>query len=294
MKEYFRVNVSKYVSDKNFDVVRPASINIPKDNAVMFVLKEYIDSIDAFYRCNNCLVFWPDEISIPNEIINKHAYVKTNKPKHSYNKFFAENSITYYPQVEEFNIVNGSFISKNANIGNNSTIMPGVYISGGVTIGDNCYIGTGTKLVGDITIGNNVLIRENTVIGADGLSTNRNDDGSALTMPQFGDVVIEDDVQIGSLVVIARGAIDSTIIKKGSKIDNSCFISHNVVVGENTFIVGESIMFGSSSTGNNVLISGNSTIRDGRRIGNNAIVGMGSVVVKNVPDYTVVKGNPAK
>ena len=151
-----------------------------------------------------------------------------------------------------------------------------------------------SKLVGEVHIGNNVVIRENSVIGADGLSTDRDENGRALTMPQFGGVIIEDDVQIGALTVIGRGAIDNTILKRGSKIDNSTFISHNVTVGEDTFVVGESIMFGSSSTGKQVLISGNSTIRDGRHIGDKAVIGMGSVVVKNVEDGAVVKGNPAK
>ena len=113
-------------------------------------------------------------------------------------------------------------------------------------------------------------------------------------MPQFGGVIIEDDVQIGALTVIGRGAIDNTILKHGSKIDNSTFVSHNVIVGEDTFVVGESIMFGSSSTGKQVLISGNSTIRDGRHIGDKAVIGMGSVVTKNVETGAVVKGNPAK
>ena len=106
--------------------------------------------------------------------------------------------------------------------------------------------------------------------------------------------IIEDDVKIGALTVIARGAIDNTIIKRGTKVDNSTFISHNVVLGEDTFVVGETIMFGSSSTGKQAFVSGNSTIRDGRHIGDKAIVGMGSVVVKNVDDGVVVKGNPAK
>ena len=132
------------------------------------------------------------------------------------------------------------------------------------------------------------------MIGADGLSTDRDQNGRALTMPQFGGVILEDDVQIGALTVIARGAIDDTIIKRGSKIDNSSFISHNVIVGEDTFVVGETIMFGSSSTGKQAYISGNATIRDGHHIGDKAKVGMGAVVVENVADGAVVKGNPAR
>lgn len=294
MKEYFRVNVSKYVTGKGFDVVRPASLNNPKDNAVMFISAGYMDHVDAFRKCKNCLVFWPKGEQVPEDIAETHAVCVVDNTRNGYCGFFRDNNITYYPPIEEFEIVNGAYIAKTAKVGKNCRILPEAYIGGEVEIGDNCYIGLGTKLVGEIHIGNNVVIRENSVIGADGLSTDRDENGRALTMPQFGGVIIEDDVQIGALTVIGRGAIDNTILKRGSKVDNSTFISHNVTVGEDTFIVGESIMFGSSSTGKQVLISGNSTIRDGRHIGDKAVIGMGSVVTKNVEAGAVVKGNPAK
>lgn len=294
IKKYFDVRVDKYISEKNFSVYRPASLNYPKDNAVMFISDGYMDYIDAFLKCNNCLIFWPECYSIPKEIENKHAVVKCKSSRNGYCSFFRDNNITYYPFMEDFEVVNGAYICKNSKIGKNCCIFPGAYIGGEVEIGEHCYIGTGVKLVGEIYIGNNVIIRENSVIGADGLSTDRDKSGKALTMPQFGGVVIEDDVQIGALTVIARGAIDNTIIRRGAKIDNSTFISHNVFLGEDSFVVGETIMFGSSSTGKQVLISGNSTIRDGRHIGEKAIIGMGSVVVCNVDDGAIVKGNPAK
>lgn len=294
MKEYFRVNASKYVSGKNFDVVRPASLNNPKDNAVMFISAGYMDHIEAFRKCKDCLIFWPEEEPVPDDIAALHAVCVIANTRNGYCGFFRDNSITYYPPVEEFEVVNGAYIAKTAKVGKNCRILPGVYIGGEVEIGDNCYIGLGTKLVGEIHMGNNVIIRENSVIGADGLSTDRDENGRALTMPQFGGVIIEDDVQIGALTVIGRGAIDNTVLKRGSKVDNSTFISHNVVLGEDTFVVGESIMFGSSSTGKQVLVSGNSTIRDGRHIGDKAVIGMGSVVVKNVENEAIVKGNPAK
>ena len=294
MKDYFRVNASKYVPGKNFDVVRPASLNNPKDNAVMFIGEQYMDRTDMLFKCENCLVFWPESVEVPESVGERHAVCVVKNERYGYCAFFRDNGITYYPPVEEFDLVNGSYIAKTAKVGKNCRILPGAYIGGEVEMGDNCYIGTGTRLVGEIHIGNNVIIRENTVIGADGLSTDRDENGRALTMPQFGGVVIEDDVQVGALTVIARGAIDNTILSRGSKIDNSTFISHNVVLGEDSFVVGESIMFGSSSTGKQAFISGNSTIRDGRHIGDKAIVGMGSVVVRNVEDGAVVKGNPAK
>lgn len=294
MKKYFCVPASKYVEGKDFEIVRPSSLKNPKDNSVMFIMSIYKEYTGAFLTCKNCLVFWPSNLDLPSEIEERHAVVICDNSRTGYCSFFRDNDITYYPPTEEFSFVNGAYVAKTAIIGKNCRILPGAYIGGEVELGENCYIGSGARLMGEIHIGNNVVIRENSVLGADGLSTDRDENGHALTMPQFGGVIIEDDVQIGALTVIARGAIDNTIIRRGVKIDNSTFISHNVVIGEDSFIVGESIMFGSSSAGKQSFISGNSTIRDGRHIGEKAVVGMGSVVVRDVEDGEVVKGNPAK
>lgn len=293
MKRFFCVNAGKYDSRYNFMVYRPASLDNPKTNAVMFMNKKNLDKVDVFKRLNHCIVFYPEELSIDTELKKNILFIPSKEPRTSYCLFFKENRITNYPPKEEYLNLDGALISKNARIGDNTTIMPFAFIGNCATIGSNCYIGSGVRIVGDAVIGDNVVIRENTVIGADGLSTDRDSDGKAATMPQFGAVTIEDNVQIGANCVIARGAIDDTIIKSGSKIDNSSFISHNVVIGEDTFIVGETIMFGGSSTGNRVFISGNSTIRNKTKIEDDSFVGMGSVVVKNVNAKATVMGNPA-
>lgn len=294
MKEYFKVNVRKYCPGKDFDVVRPASLNKPKSQAVMFIMEKYMDEAMVFGEVENCLVFWPESVAVPQNIEERHAIVSCDDPHSQYCRFFRDNNITYLPQPGETEYINGSWIAKNAIIGSNVTIMPGCYISGETRIGNDVYIGCGTKIMGEVTIGDRVVIRENSVIGADGLSTDRDADGSAITMPQFGSVVIEDDAQVGALTVIARGAIDVTVIGRGSKIDNSTFISHNVHIGVHSFVVGETIMFGSSSVGDRCLVSGNSTLMNMVNIGDRAIVGAGTVVTKSVEDGDVVLGNPAK
>lgn len=294
MKEYFKINVNKYAENKHFDVVRPASLTTPKSNAVMFITEKYMDKAEQLLKTNECLVFWPDNIEVPLQIAEKHAVVFDKAPRKAFAAFFIENGITNLPIPAEYDLINGAFIEKGAVIGEKCVIFPGAYIGKNVVIGENVYIASGVKIVGEVTIGKNVVIRDNTVIGADGLTTSRNADGTAMTIPQFGGVFIGDDVQIGANVVIARGAIDDTKIERGAKIDSCSFISHNVVVGEDTFVVGETIMFGSSSTGKCVLLSGNSTVRNGIHIGDNSIVGMGSVVVKSIEPKSIVKGNPAK
>lgn len=293
MKKLFCINANKYNSDRTFEVYWPASLDKPKDNAVMFVNEKNLHRLNRLDLVKECIIFYPTGYAIPEKVRNKNVLIEAQDPRMAYCLFFRENNIRYLPEVDKCKNIEGALVADNAKIGEGTIVMAFAYIGGEVTIGKGCYVGCGSRLVGRIQIGDNVVIRENTVIGADGLSTDRDSEGKAATMPQFGGVLIEDDVQIGANCVIARGAIDDTIIKHGSKIDNSTFISHNVVVGEDTFIVGETIMFGGSSTGKRVFVSGNSTIRNKVSIGNDAIIGMGSVVVKNVEPSTIVFGNPA-
>ena len=291
---FFDINIRKYDIKKNFSVYRPSSIDKPRSNSVMFVMEKYIDRASVLEEVENCLVFWPKQFPLPKMIRERHAVILSDAPRKDYSRFFCDNRIQHYPEQEDFKLVHGAMICKNAVIGNDCTIMPGAYIGGEVTLGCNIYIGCGTKLVGHIEIGNDVIIRENAVIGADGLTTERDEDGSALTMPQFGGVIIGDRVQIGANTVIGRGAIDNTIIGKGCKIDNNCFISHNVVLEENVFVVGETLMMGSSRAGKQSYISGNVVVRNKVTIGEGAFVGMGAVVTKDVKKETTVVGNPAK
>lgn len=293
MKKLFCVSAAKYSSAYDFEVYHPASLDKPSDHSVMFINEKNCDRIIDVANVRNCIIFHPMTLEIPDAVRRNNLTIPSKNPRTAYCLFFRENHISNAPQKEKMQYVDGTMIAETAVIGKKTVIMPFSYISGEAVIGDNVYIGAGTKIVGKVQIGNNVVIRENTVIGADGLSTDRDENGRAATMPQFGGVRIEDDVQIGALTVIARGAIDDTVIGRGCKIDNSCFISHNVQLGEDTFVVGETIMFGGSKTGKQSFISGNSTIRNKASIGDYATVGMGSVVTKNVEDHSVVLGNPA-
>ena len=294
MKEFFKVSASKYDSTKDYFVVRPSSLNNPQNNSVMFVTPEYKDKWEAVLSVQECIVIWPETEYVPSELATRHAVILHHEPRLGFAEFFRDNGIKYNRKPMPFQVINGAFICDGSIIGNNCDIFPGAYIDSDVIIGDNCYIGAGVKLLGSVKIGNDCIIRENTVIGSDGLTTRRDEKGKVVTIPQFGGVTIEANVQIGANTVIGKGAIDDTVIHTGCRVDNCCFISHNVQLGEDTLVVGETIMFGSSSTGKQAFISGNSTVRDGVSIGEKALVGMGSVVVRTVPAGTVVKGNPAK
>ena len=291
---FFQVNSSEYVAGTDYWISHPASINHPKDHSVMFISKQYPAYRQVFFAVVHCLIFWPQEWEIPEELARKHAIVPCKNPRVAYCSFFKEQGITGLCVPDEVENVQGAWIAKTAKIGQHTVIFPGVYIGGEVTIGDDCYIGTGVKIIGRVRIGNRVRIRENTVIGTDGLSTDRDDDGHPMTMPQFGGIIIEDEVQIGANTVVQRGAIDDTILHRGCKIDGQTFISHNVVIGEETFIVGESFLLGSASVGMQAQIAAGSTLGNYVHVGDRTLLGMASLATRDIPENVVAYGSPAK
>lgn len=293
-KKFFCIEASKYDETKRFQVYRPSSLSNPQDNSVMFVTEGFLKYWEAVLTVKECIVIWPKSHAVPEELSKRHAVILSKEPRYGFAKFFHENHVTYNTMPKPFRMENGAMICEGAKIGEGTIVFPGAYVDGEVVIGRNCYIASGVRLVGNVQIGDDCIIRENTVIGSDGLTTRRDAEGRIITIPQFGGVVIEDNVQIGANSVVCKGAIDNTLIGSGSRIDNCSFISHNVRMGRDTIVVGEVLMMGSSSTGERAYLSGNVVVRDGVSIGEDAFVGMGAVVTKNVPAGTTVKGNPAR
>ncbi len=141
--------------------------------------------------------------------------------------------------------------------------------------------------------GKNVHIGEYCSIGNDGFQY-LEDNGVLIKFPHYGDVIIEDDVEIGNNVCIDRGALSHTIIRKGVKIDNLVHIAHNCDIGENTMVVANAMIAGSVKIGKNCWISPSSSIKNQIKIGDNSLIGMGAVVLKDVEPHSVMVGNPAK
>ena len=188
---------------------------------------------------------------------------------------------------------NFSVAEAGVTIGDNVKIQSQVYIGENVKIGNNCIIYPGVKIYRNTAIGNNCIIHSGTVIGSDGFGFNFDSKGNTLKVVHNGNVIIQDDVEIGSNCTIDRATLGSTIIKSGAKLDNLVQIAHNVVIGKNTCLAAQVGVAGSTIIGDNCLIGGQAGIAGHLKIGDRVQMQAKSGVLKNIKSDSVIMGYPA-
>lgn len=186
-----------------------------------------------------------------------------------------------------------SYIGDNVQIGDNVKIFPGVYIGDNVSIGNNVIVFAGAKIYSETIIGNDCVIHSSVVLGADGFGFTPNENGEYKKVPQTGNVIIEDFVDIGAATTIDRATLGSTIIRRGVKLDNQIQIAHNVEIGENTVIAAQSGIAGSTKIGKNCMIGGQVGIAGHLVIGNGVKIQAQSGIGRNVKDNETLQGSPA-
>jgi UDP-3-O-[3-hydroxymyristoyl] glucosamine N-acyltransferase len=186
-----------------------------------------------------------------------------------------------------------AFIGKGAKVADGARIYPQAYIGDNTSIGENSTVFAGARLYYDTVLGKNCTIHSGVIIGSDGFGFAPNEDGEFVKVAQTGNVVIEDDVEIGSNTTIDRATIGSTIIHKGVKLDNLIQIAHNVEIGEHTVIAAQTGISGSTKIGKNCMIGGQVGIVGHIRIGDNVKIQAQAGVPSNVKDGEVIMGSPA-
>jgi len=187
-----------------------------------------------------------------------------------------------------------AYIGEHVSVGNNVKIFPNAYIGDLVKIGDHTILHPGVKIYKDCILGKNVTVHAGTVIGSDGFGFAPQADGSFKKVPQIGNVVVEDHVEIGANATIDRATMGSTLIKSGAKLDNLIQVAHNVEVGHNTVIAAQAGVSGSTKIGNNVMIGGQAGIVGHIQIADGSKINAQSGVSKSIKiPHSAVTGSPA-
>lgn len=186
-----------------------------------------------------------------------------------------------------------SYIGDNVKIGENVKVFPNTYIGDNVKIGDNTIVFSGSKIYSECQIGSHCVINSGVIIGADGFGFAPNENGEYKKVPQTGNVILEDFVDVGAATTIDRATLGSTIIRRGVKLDNQIQIAHNVEIGKNTVIAAQTGIAGSTKIGENCQIGGQVGIVGHITIGNNVKIQAQSGIGRNVKDNEVLQGSPA-
>ena len=245
--------------------------------------------------------FDPEQEITTTLIKVEDAYKSFSKLLEYYNQVKLMKSGIEQPSVISDGVTYGSdlylgsfcYVGKNVTIGNNVKIYPNSFIGDNVTIGDNCVFFAGVRIYSETVIGNRCTIHSGTIIGSDGFGFAPQEDGSYVKVPQIGNVIIEDDVEIGACTTVDRATLGSTIIRKGVKLDNHIQVAHNVEIGENTVIAAQTGIAGTTKIGKNCLIGGQVGFAGHLTIGDGVKIQAQSGIGKNLEAGEVVQGSPA-
>ena len=224
-----------------------------------------------------------------SRILEYYNQVKSNKTGIEQPIYRSEN-VTF---GEDVYLGAFSYLGSNVVLGDNVKIYPNVYIGDNVKIADNVIVFAGAKIYSESVIGKNCIIHSGVVIGADGFGFSPNNEGAFQKVPQTGNVILEDDVDVGAGTTIDRATLGSTILRKGVKLDNQIQIAHNVEIGEHTVIAAQTGIAGSAKIGKRCMIGGQVGIVGHISIGDNVKIQAQSGIGRNVRDNEVLQGSPA-
>lgn len=270
-------------------VSRPVSIDSEEPGGLSFCTALADDAAGAIAKSRAQVILCRSEIDETSLDAGDATVIGVDNPRRHFIRLLSTLLVPERPEGNHPTAV----IHPSASLGPDTSVGPLAYVGA-------CEIGAGTMIHGRAyvadgsVIGSNVVVHPGAVVGADGYGFERNESGSLERFPHFGKVVIEDDVEIGANACIDRGTLGDTVIGQGTKIDNLVHIAHNVKIGRHSVITAASMVAGSAQIGDCSWIAPSSAINNKISVGGHTTVGIGSVVVRDVPDGVFVAGVPAR
>lgn len=299
LKELAKLVDGKVIGDGKAVITGVAGIQDAKKGDITYLAHpRYAVEIEKTKASAVVLVKQQEKCPIPIIIVENPLYAFTRIVSHFHDKPSTPKGVN--PQAvigqdvtlgKDISIYPFVAIGDRVKIGNRVTLYPGVFVGDDSVIEEDCIIYPNVSIMHKVYIGKRVAIHSGTVIGSDGYGYVPHN-GKYHKIPQIGEVVIEDDVEIGSNVSVDRAALGKTIIKRGTKIDNLVQIAHNVKVGEDCIIVAQTGISGSSELGNHVTLAGQVGVVDHVKIGDNTLVGAATGIWKDVEANQKVFGTP--
>ena len=288
-----KTTITKLSKIENGDSKSLSFLGNPKYNEYVYKSKSSIIIVDKSFELKHPITSTLIRVEDPKIAF---SVLLDHFNGENFSKNGIDSSSSLDPSVKYgLNLYVGKFsvVEKNVKIGENVKIYPQVYLGESVEIGDNCTIYPGVKIYRNTKVGKNCIIHSSSVIGSDGFGFNFDSKGNTLKVNHNGNVIIEDDVEIGANCTIDRATLGSTLIKSGAKLDNLVQIAHNVIIGKNTCLAAQVGIAGSTIIGDNCLIGGQAGIAGHLKIGDRVQMQAKSGVLKNIKSESVIMGYPA-
>ncbi|KGL63341.1 UDP-3-O-(3-hydroxymyristoyl)glucosamine N-acyltransferase [Polaribacter sp. Hel1_85] len=265
----------------------------PKYNPFLYTTKASVTIVNKSFhpekKINTTLIKVENAYEAFSKILAFYNEVKNNKIGREAPHYISDSA-----KVGENEYIGAfSYIGENVVLGENVKIYPNSYIGDNTNIGDNSTIFSGVKIYSESQIGKNCKVHSGSIIGSDGFGFAPDKNGEYKAIPQIGNVIIEDNVDIGSACTIDRATMGSTIIRKGVKLDNQIQVAHNVEIGSNTVIAAQTGIAGSTKIGENCMIGGQVGISGHLKIGNNVKILAQAGISKDLKENEIVNGSPA-
>lgn len=272
------------VSDKSVSKTIALDVVNEADDILMWVSEKNQTQLKEI---NHGVIICSTVSEIPD---NTHCtYLMCDNPRLAFQAVLTH----FFLPPREIGIAKSAIIHETVQLGENLFIGQNVVIEADCVIGDFVSINHNTVILKNTIIGVHVKIGCNSVIGSQGFGFEKDDSGKQVAIPHLGNVILNDDVEIGNNVCIDRAIMGSTILEKNVKLDNLVHIAHGVHIGENTLVIANATICGSVTVGKNCWIAPSATVLNKKNIGDNVTVGLAAVVMTNVPDNTIMIGHPA-
>ena len=268
-----------YIGDGDFEITQVSSLVNSNEKCLTFFKGTEIKKVQEI-NCGALIVSDGLRDSLEGKDFKSSAIIFATNPMGLFAKFVNERFSNVFSDEINSNLKEN--ISKFA------------YIESGAEVDESCTIYPYASIYQNCTIGKNCVVQSSTVVGGVGMSYVQDKNGAYTRLTHLGNVIIEDNVEIGCNTTVLLGILESTIIKKGAKIGNHVNIGHNSVIGENTYISAGVVVGGATIVGKNCWIAPGVSIRDNIKIGDNCTIGVGSVVVKDTEPDSIYIGNPAR
>ncbi len=253
--------------------------------SIIIVNKDFIPEQEL----NSTLIKVEDAYKAFSKLLAYYNQVKNNKTGVEQPVFISD-SATYGTDIY---LGAFAYIGANVVLGDNVKIYPNVYIGDNVQIGDNTIVFAGAKIYSETQIGSDCVIHSGVILGADGFGFTPDENGEFAKVPQTGNVILEDHIDVGAGTTIDRATLGSTVLRRGVKLDNQIQIAHNVEIGEHTVIAAQTGIAGSTKIGRNCMIGGQVGIVGHIVIGDRVRIQAQSGISRNIKDDEVLQGSPA-